>query len=389
MSHRVAPIVLLLTASTFIAGRTVTAPRSPTLLTVHEWGTFTSVAGEDGRAQEWVPRQAPGELPCFVERLPLNVKGYLPGTMRMETPVLYFYAPVATAVDVNVRFRRGVVTEWYPSARVAPTALDLSAYRQPQFEGSISWSGITVSPDAVPGFLTEPGRSHYYNARDTDAAPLRVGSQIEKFLFYRGVGLFASPIEARVDASGRVTVRTSSGAPLGDLLFFMNHDGRVGYRVHHAAGGEFALDPPTLEDEGDVPVPELERLLVEHGLYPKEATAMVKTWRDSWFEEGTRLFYLMPTAMVDDILPLAIRPAPASIVRAFVGRIELVTPEAVREVEAALVAGDSAVLREYGRFLQPVADRVLARMNDQQRFPLEQRLSATYAASTSAPGSCR
>ena len=117
MPHRVAPIVLLVTASTFIAGRSLT-PHSPAPLTVHEWGTFTSVAGEDGRAQEWLPRQAPGELPCFVERLPLNVKGYLPGTMRMETPVLYFYAPAATAVDVNVRFRNGVVTEWYPSARV-------------------------------------------------------------------------------------------------------------------------------------------------------------------------------------------------------------------------------------------------------------------------------
>lgn len=388
MPHRVAPIVLLVTASTFIAGRSLT-PHSPAPLTVHEWGTFTSVAGEDGRAQEWLPRQAPGELPCFVERLPLNVKGYLPGTMRMETPVLYFYAPAATAVDVNVRFRNGVVTEWYPSARVAPSALDLSAYRQPQFEGSISWSGVTVSPDAAPGFLTEPGRSHYYRARDTDAAPLRLGSQTEKFLFYRGVGLFPSPIEARVEPSGQVTVRTSSGGPIGDLLFFANHDGRIGYRVHHAAGSKLALDPPTLEDEADGPGPELEQLLVAHGLYPKEAAAMVNTWRDAWFEEGTRLFYLMPPAMVDEVLPLAIRPAPASIVRAFVGRIELVTPDAVQKLEAALIAGDAAVLRGYGRFLQPVADRVLARMNERQRVPFEQRLSAVFAASTSAPGSCR
>ena len=116
---------------------------------------------------------------------------------------------------------------------------------------------------------------------------------------------------------------------------------------------------------------------------------MVNTWRDAWFEEGTRLFYLMPPAMVDEVLPLAIRPAPASIVRAFVGRIELVTPEAVRKLEAALIAADAPVLREYGRFLQPVADRVLARMNERQRVPFEQRLSAVFAASTSAPGSCR
>jgi hypothetical protein len=34
---------------------------------VHEWGTFTSVAAEDGTAVEWVPQQGPRDLPCFVE----------------------------------------------------------------------------------------------------------------------------------------------------------------------------------------------------------------------------------------------------------------------------------------------------------------------------------
>jgi hypothetical protein len=116
---------------------------------------------------------------------------------------------------------------------------------------------------------------------------------------------------------------------------------------------------------------------------------MVNTCRDAWFEEGARLFYLMPPAMVDHILPLAIRPTPTSIVHAIVGRIELATPEAMRKVEAALIAGDARVLREYGRFLQPIADRALARMNDGHRVALEQRLSAAYTASASALGTCR
>src|SRR5678815_4110751 len=38
-------------------------------LTVHEWGTFTSVTRLDGRAAVWAPLQGPGDLPCFVERL--------------------------------------------------------------------------------------------------------------------------------------------------------------------------------------------------------------------------------------------------------------------------------------------------------------------------------
>jgi hypothetical protein len=40
-------------------------------------------------------------------------------------------------------------------------------------------------------------------------------------------------------------------------------------------------------------------------------------------------------AMVDGILPLDIRPAPTSIVRVFVGHMEIVTPAAVSTLEAA------------------------------------------------------
>src|SRR5215510_11761348 len=36
--------------------------------TVHEWGTFTSVAGPDGKAAQWLPLAGPGDLPCFVEQ---------------------------------------------------------------------------------------------------------------------------------------------------------------------------------------------------------------------------------------------------------------------------------------------------------------------------------
>ena len=36
-------------------------------LTVHEWGTFTAVAGKGGSAIEWVPLTGPTDLPGFVE----------------------------------------------------------------------------------------------------------------------------------------------------------------------------------------------------------------------------------------------------------------------------------------------------------------------------------
>jgi len=378
-------LLVLLLASTALTGTTVSplpTTSTSTPLTVHEWGTFTSIAAEDGSAETWVPQQPPGELPCFVERLPLNFKGWLPGTVRMETPVLYFYAPAAMAVDVNVRFRQGVVTEWYPAARVTPPVASLQEYAKPDFESAISWSGVTVSPDLAPDFRTESGGSHYYRARETDAVPLRTRSQTEKFLFYRGVGTFTPPIAAKIGSSGRLSITSSSGAPIGDVVLFENRDDRVGYKVLSAAGTSVTTDLPVAENEGPFPAAELEQLLVNHGLYPKEAAAMVNTWRESWNEEGTRLFYFAPPAVVDHILPLDIRPTPTAVVRVFVGRLEIVTPATTHDVEAALSSGDTAALRRYARFLRPLIQRVVAATPVEQRPALQQRVNAAYSAMT-------
>ncbi|HSU89055.1 MAG TPA: hypothetical protein VLL56_09480, partial [Terriglobia bacterium] len=91
---------------------------------VHEWGTFTSVAGENGTAITWQPFGGPTDLPCFVDRFWFvdrirNVKGALMGTVRMETPVLYFYASREAIANVKVRFPKGVITEWYPRAAMS------------------------------------------------------------------------------------------------------------------------------------------------------------------------------------------------------------------------------------------------------------------------------
>jgi hypothetical protein len=78
--------VLLFALAAFLAvpAFTSTSDRSPVI--VHEWGTFTSIAGADGTAVEWLPQAGPTDLPCFVERNRFNRKGGLSGTVRMETP---------------------------------------------------------------------------------------------------------------------------------------------------------------------------------------------------------------------------------------------------------------------------------------------------------------
>jgi hypothetical protein len=177
-------------------------------LTAHEWGTFTSIAGSDGRAVEWSPLTGSTDLPAFVEHFrDPGFKLGLRGTVRMETPVLYFYDSREETVSVNVAFSKGVITEWYPHAsRVEPTAKSLynPILRQASGSGSIAWDSVTLAPSGRPEFPREDRNNHYFAARMTSSTPLRVktasGEQQEKFLFYRGVSAFSVPLSATMES---------------------------------------------------------------------------------------------------------------------------------------------------------------------------------------------
>src|SRR4029077_18046589 len=99
----------------------------------------------------------------------------------------------------------GTMTEWYPR-QTSPVAT-----------ASLSWHGVQVSSHSTADFPVEQRASHYYAARDSDAAPLQVGSQHEKFLFYRGVGSFPLPLSARDTADGKVVVKNLGGNPVDGL----------------------------------------------------------------------------------------------------------------------------------------------------------------------------
>lgn len=127
-------------------------------------------------------------------------------------------------------------------------------------------------------------------------------------------------------------------------------------------------------------------MLVASGLYQKEAQAMVATWRDSWFEEGVRVFYLVPATTVDALLPLTITPAPAGVARAFVGRMDVITPATIATVRDAIAEADDGALAAYGRFLGPIADRILSKASDAERAA-EAVLGAAYKSYVSQPAS--
>jgi hypothetical protein len=68
--------------------------------------------------------------------------------------------------------------------------------------------------------------------------------------------------------------------------------------------------------------------LADDGLTTAEASAMVETWRRTWFrEEGDRVLTLLPRATIDQMLTLKITPRPEKTERVFVGRIEMVSPD--------------------------------------------------------------
>jgi hypothetical protein len=346
-ANRLMPLIgaaLLVSAAGFlIADETHSLPAGG--LTVHEWGTFTSVAGEDGSAIAWDALGCKNDLPTFVNEFGYhNFKSTLRGTVRMETPVLYFYSPRELDAHVKVAFPQGLITEWYPRADRATS--------------SIEWRNIKVQPGTAPALPRESGPNHYYAARATDAAPLAVGDQHEKFLFYRGVGRFAVPLSARVAAAGKVVVSNRGNDPVPTVILFENRGGRLGYRNAGARADVVTLDRPS--PDGGFPQlrSELEGALVAQGLFPKEAQAMVETWRDSWFEEGSRLIYVVPARVIDEILPLQVEPAPLQTARVFVGRIELITPETRRTVEEAIANSDQATINRYGRFLEPILARI-------------------------------
>jgi hypothetical protein len=329
-------------------------------LTVHEWGTFTAIAGKDGQAVEWTPLSGT-DLPQFVEHISdVNFKLGLRGTIRMETPVMYFYSPHDVTVSVRVAFFKGLITEWYPHAdHVQPGGVVRNtSLKQLPADGSIAWNEVSVSPNLAGEFPREVKSNRYYAARETSSSPLRVktsaGEQEEKFLFYRGVSASPLPLSAKLNSDGELVVKSLGEAEIPAAILFERRGERVGYRLTGALTNETTLEPPVLTGSVNALYGDLEEILLAQGLYRDEAHAMVETWKDSWFEEGSRLIYIAPRGFIDNVLPLTINPAPGQIVRVFVGRLEIVTRATARAVKTAVARNDEATLNKYGRFREPI-----------------------------------
>jgi len=112
----------------FILATGFTAPAVDSAgFTLHEWGTFTSISGSDGVLLPGLEREEEA-LPVFVQshegmasqsQLSFGGKGWLRPlhnvTIKMETPVIYFYTSQPFAAHVHVGFNGGSISQWFPA----------------------------------------------------------------------------------------------------------------------------------------------------------------------------------------------------------------------------------------------------------------------------------
>jgi len=337
---KLAALVLIATATTAHAG-------SPNLV-VHEWGTFTSFQDASGATISGI-NVDDEPVPKFVHRLsqqlvvttrstPATWSQGAPVchrdvTLRLETPVLYFYPQGGSAIpalDVRASFNGGWLTEFYPFADAEnpgfPGTLDEKSV------GVLQWKSLRLAEntDKLPST-----REHVWLApRAVHSAVITESrsQEAEKYLFYRGVGHLDAPLEV-VEKDGSLTIqpRLATFRPFPELwVIRVQPDGRVRY-VHMPAAGQGAVrvripaDNSSSPSDRDALYTEIADALVKQGLYREEALAMLETWELSYFEsEGTRVMFILPRAWTDAQLPLSIS-APADITRVMLGRIELVS----------------------------------------------------------------
>lgn len=372
-------------------------------LIVHEWGTFTTFSGSNGVHLDFRPLRD-NDLPGFVMNRATQSghvwfgKARIRTRVRMETPVTYFYTDRERTVRAHVGFPTGLLTEFFPPVVAMTPRFDpdlaIGGDGEPIGDSTLDWGDIDLIPVAslrpavqddataewmkqklAESILPPATDNHYAYARNTDSALVHVrhplppetkemeagavkhfpGDYIEKFLFYRGVGKFDVPVSVVADGTGDLLIANDGDESLERMILLrVRGESLTCTIVPEVPVGQTIRTSPTNRQVSLEELREIMTLeLTSAGLYDKEARAMVDTWTTSWFtEEGTRLFYLIPQKLTDQLLPLTIKPKPESTLRVMVGRIEIMS--ASQETRLLTVVKRSAT--ERARFYRERAE---------------------------------
>lgn len=372
--------------------------QSQTLI-VHEWGTFTSVYGTDGKILPGMQHEEE-KLPAFVYGRNTEMPGASPSgcdiltdacgckcmepsgfgeplknvTQKLETPVLYFYGGAGQNITATVDFPGGIISEWYPNATSYFPPLGMWSTLA---NGSMSWT-LQLAPDGA-AFPSVANGEPWGFARAVKSTPIQVANQREQFVFYRGLGRFEVPLEARA-STDKVTLtnRSNQAIPAAFLLYVHSGGGLVMPLGAVPSNGNITGPLPRGGKERDLDefVADASRqvavALESSGLYADEAKAMVDTWSRSYFRSyGMRVLYVLPREWTDELLPLRLEPKPKELVRTLVGRAEVLTLDEENEVvrmvqESARLGTPSApeLVSRLGRFAEPKLHRAAALLTD-------------------------
>jgi len=336
-----------------VALAAVQPPADAASLTIHEWGTFTSFQDQQGRTisginvdDEPVPKfvHRLGDIPIFTTRSPPASwsqgapRCHPDVTLRLETPVLYFYPrrdfPFDRSFDVSAAFAGGWLTEFFPAAAAERSGFPQAL--QPSTRGSIHWKALRLS--LAPAIRLPATTERVWLApRNVNSAVVINSEQTEaeKYLFYRGVGHLDAPIIVRTDAAALSVSLRNEEKLLSSLprlwLVHVTARAQLAYRtIQPGKQRSVASQLPTASATAAGGLADLRRelktALVAEGLYEDEADAMLATWQLSYFNsEGLRVFLILPRAWTDARLPLS-TSIPADITRVMLGRVELISP---------------------------------------------------------------
>ena len=349
---------------------------------LHEWGTFTSVSGSDGKLLAGLTKEEE-KLPNFVHTHagmenvgPQNLfsKGFSATRpfrnvkIKMETPVIYFYSDEPFKASVEVGFNGGSISQWFPQRSSGETVPKITKrhiemtqtghrlseahfkegggidFAKP-FQGNIKWDLEVLPPDVPRSLSFKPHETlNWVRPRNHKANILKVGNQYEDYLFYRGVGNFELPVTFRVDENETLHIENTGDEDIP--FFFVQEDipGK-GVRFHTSTDGLKTGSSISLTeaDLGQIigkwqhPVYDaMTEGLLKTGLTREETDSMIQTWWHSYFHKpGLRVFWIVPEKKTEEILPLKVSPAPEKMVRVIVGRSEVLRPR----FEKQLLAG--------------------------------------------------
>lgn len=338
-----------------------TALASPSALTVHEWGTLSSVVASDGTFLEGCQHEEIGTA-NFIHSLeeqnpdmgigPMT-QGFpgtwvrdsgevrklynAPITQRFDGSFLNFYQEENlknTQATIEVHFPYGSFSQWYPQNHAADEDLSLDS-------GYLYWN-VELLDEEKGGKLKTPVPPSWKALRESSSNPLESNPdgeiESEAFLHYRGLGNFKIPISLTADRE-HLYIHNQNEVQAFSKILILNYDpstqsGNLRRLSTLKPGEKVSLKRNSIASYAaphSLYLEEAHRILKKdflHELSQEEANAMLQNIQDSYLlSPGLRVLYVLPKEWLETFVELRINPEPQKTTRVLLGRIEIFLPE--------------------------------------------------------------